>query len=262
MPTGQPFNLKNLENSQANLKLHQPLIVNITNTVTIETIANILLAIGASPIMTQSIEELPELLCIDDALVLNMGTIDQHWITLAHAAMTEAQKNKRTIVFDPVGAGATTFRTQQALSIIEKGVDLIKGNASEIIALAQHTQNTKGVDSSVDSSIAIEAACNLANQYQCITVITGKTDYVCTKNHYYHLTAGSNMLTKVTGMGCALTAVIAAFLVTENDSIQAAQAALAYYNFSAEKAAKKATGPGSFKQLLIDALIEAHYVAA
>ncbi len=260
----QPFNLKGLSNSLEVLRQKNPLIVNVTNTVTSETIANVLLAIGASPIVTESELELEELLPRASALVLNMGTIDEHWVQLALKAQQIANQLKLLIVFDPVGAGATDYRTNIAREILENGVSVIRGNASEIQSLGDKTlSQTKGVDSTIASGDAVSTAEYIAKKTHCISIISGATDYVCTAETCYSDASGVPLMTKITGMGCALTAVIASFLAVNSTDItivRCIQHAIAYYNHCAEHAAAQTNLPGTFKPKFIDVLSDAKVV--
>ena len=231
-----------------------PVIHNITNLVVTPITANLLLALGASPLMAHAEEELIEILHLSHALVLNIGTLDEHWIS----AMTKAQKIaldfKTPVVLDPVGVGASHYRTGTAKKILERGVTLVRGNASEIMALLDPTIKTKGVDSTQASHDALEAAKLIAEKYKCAVVVSGKTDLIVTKNQHAMLDFGTPLFTKVVGMGCSLTAIIASFLTVNPDPFSASKHAMALFGMAGELAEKKAQGPGSFYTQLLDTL--------
>lgn len=236
------------------IKEKSPLIHNITNLVVMETSANILLALGASPIMAHAKEELVDILSIAHALVLNMGTLDRYWLASIEEAQTIALQKNLPVIFDPVGAGTSVFRVEQAKRIIQRGVTVLRGNASEILALAEDLSSSAGIDSKHDSEAALDAARFLSRRYCCCVVVSGKKDIICHRHTTFYLTHGTPLLTRVTGMGCSATALIAAFASVVKECARASLYAVATLNLAAEKAERSSSGPGTFYPALLDTL--------
>lgn len=236
------------------IKTVKPVIHNISNLVTMSTVANVLLAIGASPIMAHATEELNDIINLAQALVVNIGTLDKHWVKSIEKAQSYALTKKIPIIFDPVGAGATIYRTQAAKKILQQGVDIMRGNASEILALTENKIISKGIDTIHNSQNAIDAATYLSKNYSCVVVISGSIDMVVKENYVVAIEHGTVLFTKVTGMGCAVTAVIGAFAAINANYLQAAVYAMALFSRAGEIAANHAYGCGSFYPALLDAL--------
>ncbi len=239
--------------------LHQqaPLVHNITNYVVMNNTANALLAVGASPVMAHAIEEVEDLVAIASALVINMGTLSPHWVTAMARAMKKAQELGKPVVFDPVGVGASPYRTETALRLVyDYRPAVVRGNASEILALAQKSQDTKGVDSTTGSENALEAAQALSRQLHNTIVISGATDYIVTDASVDTVTSGSPMMARVTGMGCTATSIIGACLGVEPNAHRAAHHAMALMGQAGDWAAQRADGPGSFQMHFIDGLYQ------
>lgn len=231
-----------------------PLIHNITNLVAMNASANVLLAMGASPLMAHAPEELEDIVRLSHALVLNIGTLDQAWLQSMQQAQKIALEAGKPIVLDPVGAGASPYRTQASKTLLQTGVSVVRGNAAEIMALCDQAVASKGVDSSYASDAAIIAAQHLSLQYNCCVVVSGVSDYVISVNGHYQVTGGDALLTQVTGMGCSTTAMIAACCAVEADTAIAAVTAMTCMASAAEQARLIATGPGSFYPALLDAI--------
>lgn len=237
------------------IKQTRPLILNLTNYVSMEFIANGLLSLGASPIMTESVEELDELVSIAQTLVINIGTLDDAFIKRANKACQLANELGKPIILDPVGAGASHYRTRTCLDLLETfEVAIIRGNASEIMALAGFCHETKGVDSNAATSVAIESAQLLSEKYCATVAISGETDAVINNKTVQLLTHGSPLMPMITGSGCLLTAVVAAFSAVHPHHHDATSAAIFFYGICGEIAARHTTSPGSFKTHFIDAL--------
>ena len=237
------------------IKQQNPLILNLTNDVTMDFVANGLLSLGASPIMSKAEKELECLIQIANAVVINIGTLDDTFINLCKKACQLANQNKKPLILDPVGAGATGYRTQTCLQLLKQfKFDLIRGNASEIMALAKVVNHTKGVDSCMTTQDAITSGKTIASQYQTIVVISGETDAVITQDEMQLLICGSPMMSKITGTGCLLTAVLGAFAVIAQDRFLAICAATKFYGDCGGRAALNAKGTGSFKTLFLDEL--------
>lgn len=248
------FRLESLYRDVGLIRQTHPLIHNITNLVVMPTTANFLLALGAAPIMAHAQEELVEIIQLAHALVINIGTLDETWLAAIKQAQHAALKRNIPIVFDPVGAGASRYRTQASLSIIQSGVDVIRGNASEIMALLDDSITTKGVDSTQISSHALLSAQTLAEQHRCIVAVSGQIDFIVSATQTTALNYGTPLLTKVVGMGCALTAMIASFLAINPQRFEACVHAMAWMGLVSEYAEKKSAGPGSFYSQLLDSL--------
>lgn len=243
----------------------KPLVQNITNFVVMNVTANALLALGASPIMAHAQEELDDLLEIASALVLNIGTLDTPWIGSMKKAAALARKRGIPIVLDPVGAGASRLRTETALGLIQiQHPSVIRGNASEVLALAGNTGQTKGVDSILRPEGAEDAARRLGQSLGCVVVASGPVDFITDGSAALWISGGTPLAPYVTGMGCTSSAVIAAFTSVEASPLLAAIAGMGVMKVAAELAAKKAAGPGTFQIHFLDALhnISAHEIEA
>ena len=246
-----------------------PLVHNITNYVVMNNTANALLAIGASPVMAHATAEVREMTQMAGALVLNIGTLSDAWIQAMFMAAQSAKKADTPIVIDPVGVGATSYRTQTAKALIAAtSPTIVRGNASEIMALSDKDALTKGVDSIHETEQAIQSARTLVETHQCTVCITGETDLILEPNSQHKITNGHPMMPKVTGLGCTATALCGAFAAVNPDGGQAAAHAMAVMGIAGEIAARWAKGPGSFQLHFIDALyglsfhqIKTHYNA-
>jgi hydroxyethylthiazole kinase len=232
-----------------------PLVHNVTNFVVMQQTANALLAIGASPIMAHAEPELDELLSFAGALVINIGTLDASWISAMEHALFAAQQRALPVVVDPVGAGASRLRTQTALRLLEsRGVAVLRGNASEILALAGAAGATKGVDSTHSSDAAREAAQALAARHGCVVVVSGVIDYCIDATREVRVHNGVAMMARVTGMGCTASALCGAFCAVQPDTLRAAVAAMATMGVAGEMALSTARGPGTMAASFLDAL--------
>jgi hydroxyethylthiazole kinase len=242
------------ENLKA-LRTKKPLIHNITNFVVMNYTANALLACGASPVMAHAPEEVEEMVSFAGALVLNIGTLTLPWVDSMLIAGKKANELNIPIVLDPVGSGATKLRTESAKRLInELSVTVIRGNASEVLSLAQEGSRTKGVDSIHSVEDAADAALMLAEELNTTLAITGPTDLITDGERIYKVLNGHELMGFVTGTGCTATALIGAFLSVDNDPVSASATALAYFGLAGEKGAAHSRGPGTFQIALIDAL--------
>lgn len=232
-----------------------PLVHNITNYVVMNNTANALLAVGASPIMAHAHSEIIDMTSICQSLVINIGTLDEYWVESMLKAAQTAQELNKPFVLDPVGAGATAYRDNVLSQILPFKPTVIRGNASEILALAKrNTSPSKGVDSTAQSTEAIEAARSLNEQFGSIVCISGETDIIVSQNRTIYLNNGNALMTKVTGLGCSATAIIGAFIAVIEDKTTAVCAATALMSIAGEIAAKQASGPGSLQMHLLDKL--------
>lgn len=234
----------------------EPLIHNITNLVVMNNTANALLALGASPAMVHSLDEVEDFVAISQALVVNIGTLDAEQIAACKLAVIKANRCDIPWVLDPVGAGATPYRRAAAKALARLKPRVIRGNGSEILTLAQQTQTGqgRGVDSLDGSESALDAAQLLALEIGTVVAITGAVDYVTDGQRVAAIYNGHPLMTRVTGLGCSATAVIGAFLAVERDALAATVAALAIFGVAGEIAAEMAQGPGSLQVALLDAL--------
>jgi len=237
------------------VRREKPLIHNITNYVVMNYTANALLACGASPVMAHAPDEVEEMVSLSRALVLNIGAPAPHFLDSMLKAGKRANELKIPIVFDPVGAGATSLRTGSAKRLIhDLKISVVRGNASEVLSLTDEAYRPKGVDSAHSMEEAVGAAVKLAGELRLTVVITGEVDLVTDGERICRIFNGHALMRYVTGAGCTATALIGAFLAVNKDSVEAASMALAYFGLSGEKAASRATTPGSFQIALLDAL--------
>lgn len=238
-------------------RLHEarPLVHNITNYVAMDISANALLALGASPAMIHAPEEAGEFAGLASALVLNIGTLSPEWVEGMHAAADAAAAKGTPIVVDPVGAGATAYRTEVAQALLPKAT-VVRGNASEILALAGDAGGpTRGVDATDPVEAALQGARALARQHGAVVAVTGEIDLVTDGERTLRIRGGSPLMTQVTAMGCSATAVIGAFLGTGGDSpLDGTAHALLAFGHAGSEAAKVSAGPGSFRVAFMDAL--------
>jgi len=247
--------VKTISTDLKSVREKSPLVHNITNFVVMNNTANALLAVGASPVMAHAVEEVTDMVNIASSLVINMGTLNPQWVDGMIAAGKAATKKGIPVVFDPVGVGATPYRNEVAARIVnECKPTFIRGNASEIMALAKENIVTKGVDSSASSNSAIEAAKRLATETGAIVVISGPEDFITDGKEVLSTKNGSTMMAKVTGMGCTATAVLGAFAGVNANRLEAATHAMAVMSIAGEIAAAKSAGPGTLQLHFLDTL--------
>lgn len=232
------------------VRQQNPLVHNITNVVVTNFTANGLYALGASPVMAYAKEEVADMAKIAGALVLNIGTLTHEEVEAMIIAGKSANEHHVPVIFDPVGAGATPYRTETARRIVEEvAISIIRGNAAEIANVIGEEWSIKGVDAGEGTGNVLELAKTAAKKLNTIVVITGKEDVVTDGAATFVVRNGHPILTKVTGTGCLLSSVVGAFAAVEADRVSAAVAALATYGVAAELAAKRTAeaGPGSFQ---------------
>jgi hydroxyethylthiazole kinase len=238
-------------------KLHQtrPLVHHITNFVVMNDTANATLHVGGSPVMAHALAEVEEMASMANALVLNPGTLEPDWIEAMLLAGRRAGERGIPVVLDPVGAGATAFRTQANLRLLaEVHPAIVRGNAGEIGALAGAGGEVKGVDSVGDLDEPERVVRQAARRWGSVVAITGGRDLVSDGERVVGVDNGHVWLTTLTGTGCMSSAVVGAFAAVEPDRMVATVAGLGCYGFAAEVASFGAQGPGSFKTNLFDAL--------
>ncbi len=239
------------------LRARRPMVHNITNFVVMNITANALLCVGAAPVMAHAREEAADMAALADALVLNIGTLAPDWVEAMVLAGLAAARKGIPVVLDPVGAGATAYRTDTARRILaEVPVTILRGNASEILAVAGGVQATRGVDAAHGAETARDAAGLLATRHGLVAAVTGATDYVTDGRRLLAVGNGHPLLGRVTGTGCAVSALVGAFAAAgRGDLVEATAAALAVFGLCAERAAAAApAGPASFQTALLDEL--------
>lgn len=232
------------------VRRENPLVHNITNVVVTNFTANGLLALGASPVMAYAQEEVAEMASIAGSLVLNIGTLTPQVVESMLIAGKAANEHGVPVILDPVGSGATAYRTETARRLMEElEISVIRGNAAEIANVAGEAWNIRGVDAGDSDGDVIELAESAAQKLNTIVALTGKEDVITDGESTLVVRNGHPILTKVTGAGCLLTSVIGAFTAVEKDFLKAATAALSIYGVAAEVAADKSAlqGPGSFQ---------------
>jgi hydroxyethylthiazole kinase len=233
------------------------LVHSITNYVVMNSTANSLLAAGASPVMAHAQDEVEEMAGLASAVVLNIGTLEPYWVKAMELAGGVANQRGTPVILDPVGAGATRYRTETARALArDLDIAVVRGNASEILSLAGLDSTTRGVDAAHDVEEASRVAMELAATLETIVAITGAVDLVTDGRTVLRVNAGHSLMGRVTGTGCASTVLTAAFAAVESDFTAAAAGALAYFGLAGERAAQPAVGPGSFRIALDDALYE------
>jgi hydroxyethylthiazole kinase len=238
----------------ARVREARPLVHHITNTVTQNDVANATLAIGAAPVMAHAPEEVEAMVAQARALVLNVGTPTVAVVDAMVRAARRANAEGIPIVLDPVGVGATPFRTAQVERLLgEARMACVRGNAGEIAALAGRPGMVRGVDA-VSGGGADSLAAALAVRLRCAVAATAKVDVLTDGERLVRLAHGHPWLGRITGSGCMATACVGAFAAVERDPLAAAVAGLACFEIAAEQAARTAAGPGSFRVALFDAL--------
>lgn len=235
----------------------EPLVQCLTNSVVMDITANVLLAIGASPAMCDTPTESAEFAAVASGVLVNAGTPSYEQYAGMRAAVAGATAAGTPWVLDPVACGGLTERTRFQRSIALEKPSAIRGNASEIIALAHLDENAaggRGVDSADTADAAIPAARALAERTGGVVGISGATDIVVSEGRITRITGGDPLMQKVIGTGCSLGAVVAAYLSVGADPHDAVVAAHAHHSAAGAKAAKTASAPGSFKVAWLDTL--------
>ncbi len=244
-----------LKDAVGKVRAASPLVHNITNFVVMNNTANALLAMGASPVMAHSIDEVADMAKVASAVVLNIGTLEKSWVEAMILAGLTAKEFHKPVVFDPVGAGATPYRDAVSFRILaEVKPSIIRGNASEIMALAKAGAKTKGVDSTASSDEALSFARRLAEETGAVVVVSGAVDVVTDGERLERIPFGHPLMSRVTGMGCTATAIVGAFAAVIPDKLLAASCGMAVMGIAGEVAGKTARGTGSMQVDFLDAL--------
>jgi hydroxyethylthiazole kinase len=238
------------------LRERKPLVHNITNFVVMNETANATLALGALPVMAHAADEVEEMARLASALVLNIGTLSPHWVEAMLVAGGTATSRSIPVVLDPVGAGATEYRTQTAHRILDSvGVTVVRGNPGEIATLVGAHAEVRGVESIVAGLEPAELARTAAVRLGAVASVTGPVDHVSDGERVLAVANGHELLATVTGTGCMSSALTGCFLaIKRRHPLEAAAEALAAFGVAAEDAARGAGGPGTFHARLYDAL--------
>lgn len=236
------------------LRERVPLVHCLTNEVTKQFSANVLLAAGAAPAMVEQKEEAQEFVGIANALLVNLGTLSDVQKEVISATVASANEHGKPWVLDPVAVGVIGVRTRFAFEILKEKPAIIRGNASEILALAGGEGRGKGMESGIDTEEAVEAGQHLAQETGAIVFMTGETDYILSTTEKVATQNGTPMLGRITGAGCALGALTAAFAGLGESPLWAAVAASSLFSVAGELAARESTGPGSLAVGLLDEL--------
>lgn len=235
-----------------------PLVHHITNAVTINDCANATLAAGGSPVMADAIEEVEEMTSISSALVINFGTIKKESLVAMEKAMRKANEKDIPVVFDPVGVGATTYRTKSAQWLLEQvKVTVIRGNVSEVASLIGVEAKTSGVDAGEVDEDKTTIAKKTAKKYNTVVVISGEIDVITDGERVVYVENGHQMLTRVSGTGCMTASIIGCFVGASRGVLEGALAGISYMGLAGERAVKRlkeGEGVGTFKINLFDEL--------
>jgi hydroxyethylthiazole kinase len=235
------------------LRARKPLVHQITNYVVMNETANATLSLGALPVMAHAPQEVEEMARAAGALVLNIGTLSEHWI---EAMVLAGKASSGPIVLDPVGAGATRYRTDTAKRLLDElDIAVVRGNAAEIATLAGRQAEIRGVESIGTEGTAADLAREAARTLGSVVAVTGPTDHVSDGERVIAISNGHELLATVSGTGCMSTAVTGSFLAAKpEEPLEAAAEALVAFGVAGEDAAAEARGPGTFHAALYDAL--------
>ena len=233
-----------------------PLVHSVTNLVVTAFNANVLLAAGASPIMAHAVEEVADLARLSGAVVVNIGTLDSHWVPAMQLALDTAREVGKPSVLDPVGAGASDYRNRVLADLMARRPGVVRGNASEIMSLAGQGAQTRGVDSTDPAGRALAAAQMLTERYGCVVCVSGPEDHVLAPDgRHAVLRNGHSLMTRVTGVGCSASALVGAFAAVQPDAWRACTSAMAYWGVVGQIAAERMapdTGTGRYAGALLD----------
>ena len=237
------------------IRERKPLVHQITNYVVMNETANATLALGALPVMAHAPQEVEEMASAAGALVLNIGTLSDDWVEAMLLAGAAANRADVPVVLDPVGAGATRYRTDTARALLaELEIAVVRGNAAEVATLAGRKAEIRGVEAIGASASPAELAQAAARELGCVASVTGPVDHVSDGERTYSVANGHELLGTVSGTGCMSTAVTGCFLaVRPHAPLEAAAEALVAFGVAGEDAAEDAKGPGTFHAALYDA---------
>jgi hydroxyethylthiazole kinase len=235
------------------LRERRPLVHHITNYVTVNDCANITLFIGAAPVMAEAKEEVADMVSLAGALVLNIGTLRKKQVESMFIAGHKANELGVPIILDPVGAGATRYRTEVASRMLQQlNINIIKGNAGEIGTLAGTGGVVRGVDSEGMTGDPVQVCRGLADVTGAVVVMSGAADIVTDGKRTVIVENGHAMMGRISGTGCMASSLAGAFAAASRDRVATSAAALAAFGIAGERAAGKAYGPYSFRSMLMD----------
>lgn len=239
----------------ADVRERRPLVHHITNYVTVNDCANVTLSSGAAPVMAHAKEEVEEMVALAGALVLNIGTLDPVQVESMLLAGKKANSLDIPVILDPVGAGATTYRTKVAQRLLnELEVAVLKGNAGEIGVLAGTGGTVRGVDSEGIAGNPAEVTKAFAQRLGCTVVMSGASDIVSDGKRTFLIDNGHPLMGRISGTGCMAASITGACSAVSKDRTLAAATALTLFGIAGERAASKCSGPSSFRIALIDAV--------
>jgi hydroxyethylthiazole kinase len=238
------------------LRERKPLVHQITNYVVMNETANVTLSLGALPVMAHAREEVEEMVALAGALVINIGTLSPHWVEAMLIAGKAANAGGVPVVLDPVGAGATRYRTDTARRILDEvKVSVLRGNQGEVATLVGVEAEVRGVESIEIGGDPADLARAAARNLGLVASVTGPVDHVSDGKRVLAVANGHELLAAVSGTGCMSSAITGCFLAVKRDApLEAAAEALAAFGAAGEDAAREARGPGSFHVGLYDAL--------
>ncbi|MBT9177139.1 MAG: Hydroxyethylthiazole kinase [Firmicutes bacterium] len=235
------------------IRAARPLVHQITNYVSVNDCANVVLAIGGAPVMADDCDEVEDMVAIAAALVLNIGTLNSRTVEAMFLAGRQANRLGKPVILDPVGVGATRLRTETARALLrEIKFSVVRGNISEISALAGNAGTTRGVDASGAEADPAQVAAELAQMTGSVVVVTGAVDAIAHGGGVLRVANGHPMLARITGTGCMATVLIGAFCAVTDDYSLAAAGGLVCLGLAGERAAAKHQGIGSFRAGLLD----------
>jgi hydroxyethylthiazole kinase len=238
------------------LRARRPLVHCLTNQVVKAFTANTLLAIGAAPAMVEHPAEADEFAAMADALLVNVGTLDEAQMGAMRRAIPSANRAGKPWVLDPVAVGPLSLRTRFAREIVELRPAMVRGNASEILALAGQVGRGRGVESGDSPEAARDAARELAARTGAAVLVSGAVDFIVGEGREAGVANGHILMTRVTGVGCAMGAIAAACLPVAGSRFAAAVATAVLLGIAGDLAAERTQRPGSFQIALLDALDE------
>ena len=258
LPAGDVENM-NMARETARLfdrmRERRPLVHHITNYVTVNDCANIAICAGAAPVMADATEEMDDMVAIAGALVLNIGTLNERLVSSMLQAGKRANEMDIPVVLDPVGVGATPYRTETAKMLLDKlEVSVLKGNAGEVATLAGSEAKVVGVDSREVSGDLLTICEEYAVLSGCNVAMTGPQDFVSDGTRSYMVENGDDMMEMVSGTGCMASTLVGAMVSGKEDALAETAAALAAFGLAGEHGARSAQGPMSFKTALFDGL--------
>jgi hydroxyethylthiazole kinase len=243
-----------LRGAREALRENTPLVHCLTNTVVQTITANVLLAAGAAPAMVDAPQEAGDFAAVASAVLVNVGTVHERTAEAMRLAARSAGDVGTPWVLDPVAVGGLGYRTRLARDLVALRPTVVRGNASEVMALAGAGAGGRGVDSTAAADDAASAAAGLARRTGGVVAVSGEIDLITDGRQTVRIGGGHVLLTRTTGAGCALGALVAAYLAVTDDSLTGAVAAHVHVALAAERAAAVASGPGSFAAAWLDAL--------